>query len=286
MHIETEFTQDAIFGNDPEGSTGLDHKASIANFIDALEEQLKADFPAATVKVWFGITDRTTVDGLLDHEDIPLVEETFSAVAEDWGWGVVEEPDIPLWDEHCLHLSFTGEGWFFRFSEYEPRHGPCYTHGEAIEAAYDYLSDAETGAECLAGKSLRQYVLSKIQAAIDDGQYPADIVAMWGEYGYDEEISWPLYPGPRYDAETSATEAVEAARAACQDIARQYRIMVKALQACADFLGVVQAWQTEPDGSITCIYCGFTRDSDYAEGHEHDCPYQQAKLAIEEALGD
>lgn len=93
--IEIGFSDDSIFGSDPEAIEGIDQAASADNYAVTLRALLEREFPNASIEIEHGINDQARVENWnedvswRDVETVQIeVEELIHRHWESWEWVV------------------------------------------------------------------------------------------------------------------------------------------------------------------------------------------------------
>jgi hypothetical protein len=84
MYIKVEFSTDSLFGYTDEEE--YDVRASVKNFMEALEAVLYDEYPEAEIEVVETGSDRVSVDGMYDHDECPWIDQLGEKVWSSWDW--------------------------------------------------------------------------------------------------------------------------------------------------------------------------------------------------------
>jgi len=90
-HIKIEFSDDGIFGSYTEDD--VDRPASVASFIENLENAFEVEYPGAEIEIVYGINDRHRADGRADTVEAEYVGNLINKVWESYDWLVYADPD-------------------------------------------------------------------------------------------------------------------------------------------------------------------------------------------------
>lgn len=84
--------EDAMFGNDPEATTGVDIEASKVKFEQMVQAKIQTEYPGVNVEFAEAHKTKVVIDGEDDHEEADYIGwRIFHEVWEDWQWIVEAE---------------------------------------------------------------------------------------------------------------------------------------------------------------------------------------------------
>lgn len=93
QYIEVEYTEDGMFGPDPDARENVDIPASFIKWNGVLTAALQTIYPDAEITIKNTINDKHSAqfeDGFEDHLETTSVGETIHQLWDNWEWTVTK----------------------------------------------------------------------------------------------------------------------------------------------------------------------------------------------------